>query len=268
MISFSIQHSHNAMSLSSDHDLLGDLTMSIELLDDFEKYAHHQPQQHEEPLSSSQAGRVIIAGAGIGGLFLAILLERIGIPYLLLERAPRVKPLGSALALGPNILPVFEQLGLTSLLASISLPCPTLDIYDSNFKKMGTFKMKKQSELTGYESLICSRPNLYELLLSQIQPHNLVMGKKILSYEENEFGVSVCCSDNTVYSGDILVGADGAYSRVRKNMFKKLRRRGLISKTQQTEGPIPCSVCWLGVAKAQDPEKYQCLKEPIVDHST
>lgn len=94
------------------------------------------------------------------------------------------------------------------------------------------------------------------------------MGKKILSYEENEFGVSVCCSDNTVYSGDILVGADGAYSRVRKNMFKKLRKRGLISKTQQTESPVPCSVCWLGVAKSQDPEKYECLKEPFVNYST
>ncbi|KAF9287646.1 hypothetical protein BGZ68_001505 [Mortierella alpina] len=256
------------MSLSSDQDLLCDLTMSIELLEDFEKCAHQRTPQHEEPLSTSRAGRVIIAGAGIGGLFLAILLERIGIPYLLLERAPRVKPLGSALALGPNILPVFEQLGLTSLLASISLPCPILNIYDPSLKKMGSFKMKKQTELTGYEGLICSRPNLYELLLSQIQPHNLILGKKILSYEENEFGVSVCCSDNTVYSGDILVGADGAYSRVRKNMFKKLRKRGLISKTQQTESPVPCSVCWLGVAKSQDPEKYECLKEPFVNYST
>ncbi|KAF9946813.1 hypothetical protein BGZ72_011104, partial [Mortierella alpina] len=256
------------MSLSSDQDLLVDLTKSIELLEDFEKYPHQQPQHHEEPLSSNRTGRVIIAGAGIGGLFLAILLERMGIPYLLLERAPRVKPLGSALGLGPNILPVFEQLGLTSLLASISLPCPTLDVYDSNIKKMGSFKMKRQSELTGYENLVCSRPNLFELLLSQIQPHNLIMGKKILSYEENEFGVSVCCSDNTVYSGDILVGADGAYSRVRKNMYKKLRKRGLISKSQQADSPVPCSVCWLGVAQAQNPEKYECLKDPFVNYST
>jgi len=83
------------MSLSSDQDLLCDLTRSIELLEDFEKHPHPQPQQHEEPLPSTRTGRVIIAGAGIGGLFLAILLERIGIPYILLERAPRVKPLGT-----------------------------------------------------------------------------------------------------------------------------------------------------------------------------
>lgn len=43
---------------------------------------------------------VIIVGAGLGGLMLAALLERVDIPYLILERATSFKPLGN-----PPILP-------------------------------------------------------------------------------------------------------------------------------------------------------------------
>lgn len=38
---------------------------------------------------------VLIAGAGLGGLLMGTLLERIGIPYHIFERAAKVKPLGN-----------------------------------------------------------------------------------------------------------------------------------------------------------------------------
>jgi cation diffusion facilitator CzcD-associated flavoprotein CzcO len=38
--------------------------------------------------------RVIIVGAGLGGLMLAILLDKMDVPYHIFERAPKVKPLG------------------------------------------------------------------------------------------------------------------------------------------------------------------------------
>ena len=43
--------------------------------------------------------RVIIVGAGIGGLVLAILMEKASIPYEILERATEVKMLGNLLCL-------------------------------------------------------------------------------------------------------------------------------------------------------------------------
>ncbi|KAF9158096.1 hypothetical protein BGX21_011282, partial [Mortierella sp. AD011] len=53
---------------------------------------------------------VLIVGAGIGGLTLGALLEKAGIEYRIFERAKEVKPLGSALSIGSNVMPVFEQL--------------------------------------------------------------------------------------------------------------------------------------------------------------
>ena len=46
------------------------------------------------PKSHGKSPNVMIVGAGLGGLLLAILLDKAGIPYEIYERAPSVKPLG------------------------------------------------------------------------------------------------------------------------------------------------------------------------------
>ncbi|KAG0266141.1 hypothetical protein BG011_003128 [Mortierella polycephala] len=89
-----------------------------------------------------------------------------------------------------------------------------------------------------------------------------------MSYEENEFGVNICCSDNTVYTGDLLVGADGAYSRIRQTMQRQLEKKGLLRRPIEKQQQIPNYVCMLGVAQPGNPERYQCLKDPFVNFSS
>ena len=69
--------------------------------------------------------KILVAGAGIGGLTLGILLERAGIDYLILERTPTILPLGSAIALSSVIQPLLSQLGLLDEIHA--LPSPSMD---------------------------------------------------------------------------------------------------------------------------------------------
>ncbi|KAI1295208.1 hypothetical protein EDD11_007956 [Mortierella claussenii] len=202
---------------------------------------------------------VIIVGAGIASLMLAILLEQRGYPYHIFERATKLRPLGSVMGLGPNILPVFEQLGLLEDLKQISHPCYALNIYGEDNSLIGAVKMIGR-EGTGYDDLIFERPKFHELLFKQIPSSKISLGKKVLRTKEKEGRVFVHCSDNTTYEGDILVGADGAYSGVRQSMYKTLDEQGILSESDQEELSV-VSVMMAGVAAPTDLDRYPQFKD-------
>lgn len=85
------------------------------------------------------------------------------------------------------------------------------------------------------------------------------MGKKVLSFEQNDLGVMIRCSDNTSYHGDILVGSDGAYSAVRQHLFKILKTKKLLPATD--EGALPFDwICLVGQTGVLDPEDFPDMK--------
>ncbi|KAF9434453.1 hypothetical protein BGZ76_007993 [Entomortierella beljakovae] len=194
--------------------------------------------------------KVLIIGAGIGGLFLAILLEQLNIPYHIFERASEIRPLGAAMTLGPNILPVFEQLGLLSELEKVSLPLDSLDFYDSELRSLGSADFGKYKEL----------PRLYEILRNRVPSEKISFSKKVLRVDEYEDEVTIYCSDKTTYDGGIIVGADGAYSGVRQSLYKRLSDKGVLPKSDLEDLTIGF-VSVVGTAIPKFPKIYTPLKK-------
>ncbi|KAF9354701.1 hypothetical protein BGX26_007464 [Mortierella sp. AD094] len=203
---------------------------------------------------------VLIVGAGLAGLMLGTLFERINIPYHIFERASEVRPLGAVMGMGADILPVFEQLGLLEEVEKISRPSSKLHIYNFDLTKVGTKDISGLKEVSGYDSLMFARPRLYEIMRKQVPAHKISMNKKVLRTEEKDDRVIIHFSDNTVCEGDILVGADGSYSAVRQSMYKRLNEKGLLPK-EDLEGFQIGYVSMVGVATPEDPEKYPQLKD-------
>ncbi|KAF9340157.1 hypothetical protein BGX26_009083, partial [Mortierella sp. AD094] len=81
----------------------------------------------------------------------------------------------------------------------------------------------------GAQGFVVSRAVLYDVLLEQVPAEKVIRGKKVLSTSQGENGVTIECSDGTTAEGDILVGADGAYSVVRQTMYEKLKKENKLS---------------------------------------
>ncbi|KAF9176814.1 hypothetical protein BGZ50_009624, partial [Haplosporangium sp. Z 11] len=125
--------------------------------------------------------RVLIVGAGLGGLMLGMILEKAGIDYCIFERAAKVKPLGeetamiflylfvpsrfaqfnlsplalgSAMTLGPAILPVFEQLGLIEEFNKVAMPLSNTKVHNAAMDSLGSIVMKDLKKVTGFDNMI------------------------------------------------------------------------------------------------------------------
>ncbi|KAF8938580.1 hypothetical protein EDD21DRAFT_120347 [Dissophora ornata] len=209
---------------------------------------------------------VLIVGGGLGGLLLGVLLERMDIPYNILERATKVQPLGSAMALGANILPVFEQLGMLKEIEEISRPLYGISFYNGSLHELGTLDFRVRTFLTGYYNLIFARSKLYDILLKRIPTHKIKMGKRVLRTEERDGRVCVFCSDNSTYEGSIVIGADGAYSGVRQSLYRQMDEIGMLPLSDMEDFTIGY-VTMVGVASPPRPEKYKQLKDNFSHYS-
>ncbi|KAF9930563.1 hypothetical protein FBU30_000352 [Linnemannia zychae] len=206
---------------------------------------------------------VIIAGAGLAGLTLAVLLERAKINYQLFERATAVRPLGTALSIGPSVLPMIEQLGLMDQFKALAKENDIVSNYNEDMELTSTVVYTEFPERTGYPNYCIARPCLYDLLYSQIPSEKVHMNKRFESLHQTDTSVTVKFSDKTTIQGTILVGADGAYSAVRKTLYSQLDQQDKLPVDDKEE--LPCSsICLVGqTRKGLSREKFPYLKERL-----
>ncbi|KAG0370283.1 hypothetical protein BGX24_002069 [Mortierella sp. AD032] len=167
--------------------------------------------------------RVLIVGAGLAGLTLGMLLNKADIPFDIYERATLIKPHGSAMYFNCTTASMFRQCGIYEEFAALGKCVSTVQMCRED--RQVDFKMEfgDQDKEFGARGYIIPRPQMHDLLLRQIPEERLHFGSKVLTIETDDNGVSIHCSDGSVVRGDILVGADGAYSAVRQDLYAKLK---------------------------------------------
>ncbi|KAF9124510.1 hypothetical protein BGW39_008136 [Mortierella sp. 14UC] len=215
------------------------------------------------PPSNDTSFTVIIAGAGLAGLSLAVLLERANINYQLFERASQIRPLGTALSIGPSVMPMIEQLGLLEEFKALAKENDVVSNFNEDMQLTSTIVYTEFPERTGYPNYCIARPRLYDLLYSQIPSEKVHMGKRLesLTQDDDINGVHITFTDKTTIQGSILVGADGAYSAVRKNIYAQLDEKGMLPASDKEE--LPCgSICLVGQTRSGlSVEKFPYLNE-------
>lgn len=97
------------------------------------------------------------------------------------------------------------------------------------------------------------------MLLNLVPPHKLHLGKRVTAMEQTEEGVMIQTSDGQIYEGEILVGADGAYSSIRQNLYERLDKIGKLPISDAK--PLPFRYIGLvGQTTPQNPKDFPELK--------
>ncbi|KAG0282104.1 hypothetical protein BGZ96_000834, partial [Linnemannia gamsii] len=188
--------------------------------------------------------------------------KKSNVPYVIFERAAAVKPLGAGMSVGPSLLPLFEQLGIYDEFLAIGKYGTHTFNYNESLESYPPIDYSPVEEFAGYGQYIVARPKLYDLILRQLPAHKINFGHRVLNISKKEDKVTIHLANNSTFEGDIIVGADGAYSAVRQRMYEQLRVKGTLSKSDQGELPFSCT-CLVDQTKVLDPEEYQIVKGPL-----
>ncbi|KAG0371914.1 hypothetical protein BGX24_000998 [Mortierella sp. AD032] len=211
-------------------------------------------------VTSAPPPHILIVGAGIGGVLLGALLEKANVPYTIFERAALVKPLGSALSVGGQVMDVLKQLGIAEQYCEMAKPFTRNIAINDSGEQILEMDYSPVEELSGHQNYIVARPLFHGLLLDQVPKEKILYNKRVQNIFEENNKVRIEITDGSSYEGDILVGADGAYSRVRQNMFEHLLKQGKLPKTDQEDLPFRCT-CLVGQTDKLDLEVFYQLKD-------
>jgi 2-polyprenyl-6-methoxyphenol hydroxylase-like FAD-dependent oxidoreductase len=170
--------------------------------------------------------RVIVAGAGIGGLSAALSLHAAGIDATVIDSAASLRPLGVGINLMPHAVRELTELGLGEELEATGIPTAEMVHFDRHGNRIWGFASGRN---IGYRwpQYSIHRGELQMILLAAVQarlgPDAVHTGTSVTGFSESGAGVQVRVRERltgtcSTLRGDVLVGADGLYSAVRAQL--------------------------------------------------
>ncbi len=161
---------------------------------------------------------ILIAGAGIGGLTAAIALQRLGVPVVVLERAPTLAPVGAGLLLQRNALQALRHIGMMEKVIAAGVPIGLME----GRNPAGTALMGIRPETVWGDLEVpvvaFHRAALHDVLLEAAGPVTQ-LNAAVRSYRAEEARVVVTLDDGRELTGAALIGADGLRSAVRAQLL-------------------------------------------------
>jgi 2-polyprenyl-6-methoxyphenol hydroxylase-like FAD-dependent oxidoreductase len=156
----------------------------------------------------------LIVGAGIGGLAAGVALRRSGWHVRIFERAASPRELGFALNLAPNAMVALRELGLADRLITDGSVIAEVEVRHAGGRVLK--RLNVAAELTRAPSVVALRPALHGALLNAIEEETLLLSSEAVGFEFTNTGVVLTLRDGRSETGDILIGADGLGSIIRK----------------------------------------------------
>lgn len=164
---------------------------------------------------------VIIAGAGIAGLSLALTCHELDIPVKLYEQVDKITPLGVGINLQPHAVREIFEMGLADEIDKIGVRTREVAYFSKTglpiwAEARGTwagYNWPQYSIHRGYLHMM-----LYDAVVARLGPDCIETSAEVIGVTNHDKGVTVDVRQNGSIKqvvGRVLVGADGIHSNIR-----------------------------------------------------
>ncbi|UQC76353.1 uncharacterized protein CLUP02_17866 [Colletotrichum lupini] len=170
--------------------------------------------------------KVVIIGAGIGGLVCAISCRREGLEVVVLEQAAALQPVGAGIQIPPNAARILRKLGLVPQLLDKATLVDTIDYLRYKDGKV-LYQMEggeKMKQSYGDLWMVIARPHYHGVLWSAAKEAGaeLRLGTEAVAIDFKDSSVRLGTGE--IVRGDVVVGADGQSAHISSYYFLTLIR--------------------------------------------
>lgn len=180
--------------------------------------------------------RVVIVGAGVGGLCAALALMKQGFRVTVFEQAPVLREIGAGIQISANGLLVLDELGLgNEVLARASCPSLLEVRMWKTGEKIVAFKFSSAAQQNkDYSYATIYRPDLISILSDAIRERDnraIRLGCRVTHIEEEHGTVHGILSNGDRFDCDVLIGSDGIHSTIRASLHGQDKRMRTCTQT-------------------------------------
>ncbi|MGA7810649.1 3-hydroxybenzoate 6-monooxygenase [Bradyrhizobium sp.] len=166
---------------------------------------------------------VLIAGGGIGGLAAALGLAQKGFRSILLEKASALGEIGAGIQLGPNAFHAFDYLGVGAAARGMAVYIDQLRLMDAlTAEEITHVDLGEPFRVRfGNPYAVVHRGDLHGVLLKACRDSDLIelrVSSEVVRYDQDGSTVTAHLADGAWVTGSLLIGADGLWSNVRKQV--------------------------------------------------
>lgn len=168
--------------------------------------------------------QIIISGGGIGGFAAALALSQKGRAVKLLEKASEFAEVGAGIQIAPNIFKMFEALGVTEAINDVAVFPENLIMRDGlNGDQIVQVPIGGDAfrQRYKYPYAVIYRPDLHNVLIDACKASPLIelqVNQTVTGYEDHGSHVTVSTEEGDSHKGAALIGADGLWSVVRRQL--------------------------------------------------
>ncbi|AOW12045.1 hypothetical protein LPB72_13685 [Hydrogenophaga crassostreae] len=170
---------------------------------------------------NTAAQRILVIGGGFSGMAAAIELRKQGAEVDLVEIDPGWRSYGAGISLGGATMRAFRQLGILEAFMDVGYASDGLNLCLPHGPKVASLPTPRLAgpDVPGNAAIM--RPALARIMAEATRASgtNVFLGCTFTEIEQDAEGVEVSFTDGQRRRYDLVIGADGLYSKVRQTVF-------------------------------------------------